>query len=92
MYFVDLVRDTKNISKWKNGKKSPEKRNATLNYTDRASRSAMARELISSSRVVANLLENNILYCYFSGYLMGTIRDGMGGGGGGTGFGVRCVH
>ena len=63
-------------------KKSPEKRNGTLNYTDRASRSAMARELISSSRVVANLLENNILYCYFSGYLMGTIRDG-------TGFGVH---
>ena len=44
----------------------------------------------SSSSFVANLLGNNIPYCYFICYPMGTIRDGTGRDG--TGFGVHLVH
>jgi len=57
-------------------KKSPEKWHGTWNSTDRAPRSAMTREPISSCSVVANLLGNNIPCWYFKCYPMGIIRDG----------------
>ena len=59
-------------------KKSPEKWHVTWNSTDRAPRSAMTREPISSCSVVANLLGNNIPCWYFRCYPMGTIWDGTG--------------